>query len=118
MGDLSTLALLFGGMLILLIFLGRLGNKSPENSTTIYSTPESNNLYQRMKVLEQKVDHLYQELGLTPPTPPSPDKDADITEFVIKGQKINAIKLYRERYGGGLKEAKDIIDQLERDLRL
>lgn len=36
-----------------------------------------------------------------------------ILELVHHGQKIEAIKLYRETFGVGLKEAKDIVDGLE-----
>ena len=34
----------------------------------------------------------------------------DIDEFLRQGQKINAIKLYRERNDTGLRESKDAID--------
>ena len=34
----------------------------------------------------------------------------DIDEFLRQGQKINAIKLYRETFGAGLKESKDAIE--------
>ena len=34
----------------------------------------------------------------------------DIDEFLRQGQKINAIKLYRETFGTGLKESKDAIE--------
>jgi outer membrane protein assembly factor BamB len=46
----------------------------------------------------------------------SPDKANNIhqvLELVRQGQKIEAIKLYRETFGVGLKEAKDIVDHLE-----
>lgn len=64
---------------------------------------------------------------LRPPTvPPSPpfasasdlsglslDKLAELKRLVQGGQKIEAIKLYREIFDVGLKEAKDAIDKLE-----
>ena len=34
----------------------------------------------------------------------------DIDEFLREGKKINAIKLYRERFGTGLKESKEAVD--------
>jgi ribosomal protein L7/L12 len=40
------------------------------------------------------------------------DQGGDIRVLVQSGQKIQAIKLYRERYGVGLKEAKDVIDAM------
>jgi hypothetical protein len=36
----------------------------------------------------------------------------EITQALASGQKIQAIKLYREATGKGLKEAKEFIDQL------
>ena len=39
----------------------------------------------------------------------------EIRAALQEGNKIVAIKLYREYSGLGLKEAKDIIDQMERD---
>ena len=40
----------------------------------------------------------------------TPDVVAEIDRLVASGQKIHAIKLYRDRSGVGLKEAKDRID--------
>lgn len=45
----------------------------------------------------------------------SPEKAQSIhqiLELVHHGQKIEAIKLYRETFGVSLKEAKDVVDQL------
>ncbi len=47
-----------------------------------------------------------------------PETDAQkMTELIFAGQKIEAIKMYREASGLGLKESKDFIDQLEKQLR-
>jgi ribosomal protein L7/L12 len=51
--------------------------------------------------------------------PPGPALDdeafaAHLLVLLAAGQKIEAIKLYRERTGVGLKEAKDAVDALER----
>ena len=40
-----------------------------------------------------------------------------ITTEIFGGRKIEAIKLYREATGLGLKEAKDAVDGMEKDLR-
>ena len=42
--------------------------------------------------------------------------DSDILEALRRGQKIEAIKIYRERYKTGLKEAKDAVEDMERRL--
>jgi ribosomal protein L7/L12 len=36
---------------------------------------------------------------------------------IFKEHKISAIKLYREATGAGLKEAKDAVEDMEKDLR-
>lgn len=47
-----------------------------------------------------------------------PEEDAKkMTEFIFAGQKIAAIKMYKEATGLGLKESKDVIDALEKQLR-
>lgn len=44
------------------------------------------------------------------------DVSGQIVEHLRQGRKINAIKLYRESTGQGLKESKDAVEQMERDL--
>ena len=41
---------------------------------------------------------------------------AEIEDTIKKGRKIEAIKIFREKTGRGLKEAKDFIEDLERDI--
>ena len=40
-----------------------------------------------------------------------------IKALIMQGKKIEAIKLYREQTGLGLKQAKDYVDALERQMR-
>jgi hypothetical protein len=47
----------------------------------------------------------------------TPDQRTQIEEFLFRGEKINAIKAYREATGEQLKESKDAVDALERELR-
>lgn len=39
-----------------------------------------------------------------------------IREALLSGNKINAIKIYRSIYGVGLKEAKEAVEAMERNL--
>ena len=73
---------------------------------------------ERIRRLEEQVAQLYAHLGLSPDG--GVDRfaevsggglDADIQALVSSGKKINAIKLYRERTGVGLAEAKDAIER-------
>lgn len=54
-------------------------------------------------------------LAFVPPSPPDAQSTiAQIEEWVQRGNKINAIKAYREYTGVGLKIAKDVIDAIGR----
>jgi ribosomal protein L7/L12 len=63
------------------------------------------------------VDTLYKHLGIgqlgaTTLNQPAPE----ITDAIRAGNKIQAIKLWRERTGVGLKEAKDAVEALARSM--
>lgn len=47
----------------------------------------------------------------------SDDQIREITDALLAGRKIEAIKIYREATGTSLKEAKDFIDDLSATLR-
>lgn len=47
-----------------------------------------------------------------------PERQAWIEEALFKGQKIEAIKMYRDGTNLGLKESKEAVEKLEADLRL
>lgn len=56
--------------------------------------------------------------------PPSGTRDLDnpilngrLKSLLSKGRKVDAVKIYREEYGVGLKEAKDAVDRLEASMR-
>lgn len=49
--------------------------------------------------------------------PPSNQQIESIKQAVFAGQKIEAIKLYREATGLGLKESKEAVEKLESELR-
>lgn len=42
-----------------------------------------------------------------------PVMESKIKSLLAKGKKIDAVKIYREEYGIGLKEAKDAVDRIE-----
>ena len=47
----------------------------------------------------------------------TPEVAQQIAQCLYAGQKIQAIKLYREHSGKELKESKDFVDSLETELR-
>ncbi|MHB8597578.1 MAG: ribosomal protein L7/L12 [Ktedonobacteraceae bacterium] len=73
----------------------------------------------RLNRLEQKVDFLLNELGLAqkaeaslPVNNPGDSLMAEVAALLRQNRKIEAIKMYREQTGVGLKEAKDVIDRM------
>ena len=62
--------------------------------------------------VEAKLDLLLQNANLK--YDPSANMPRDVVEALRRGEKIKAIKLYRQSTGVGLKEAKDAVEELER----
>ncbi|MBM2620441.1 ribosomal protein L7/L12 [Actinoplanes sp. LDG1-06] len=66
----------------------------------------------RLAAIERKLDAVMAHLGIEEP---SPAEDAQVLAHLMRGEKIQAIKVYRERTGAGLAEAKDAVERLARD---
>lgn len=73
----------------------------------------------RMHQMEVMMQGLCMRLGIDPAefTPPEPPENRAIQAALLSGNKIEAIKLYRQFYGVGLREAKDAIDAMEGNFR-
>ena len=88
----------------------------------------------RLTRLEDKLDRLLEALNVPLTTSPlrplstsslsatsQPDIDNiannEVGQFLRRGQKINAIKVYREQTGMGLKDSKDAVDALEAEMK-
>jgi ribosomal protein L7/L12 len=74
-----------------------------------------------LKEAKDAIDEM--EKGQMPsPSVASPQTSGDamgqVEQELRAGRKINAVKLYREAYGVGLKEAKDAVDEMDRQLGL
>lgn len=70
-------------------------------------------LAQRIAKMERQIAFLLEHLGLEYEDDPTEDVSPAVLELVRMGKKIQAIKLFREETGFGLKEAKDFIDSLD-----
>jgi ribosomal protein L7/L12 len=66
----------------------------------------------RLASVEAKQDRLLAHFGLHHDLPK--DVPQAVAEALRNGAKIQAIKLYREATGVGLKEAKDFIEEVQR----
>jgi ribosomal protein L7/L12 len=66
----------------------------------------------RVKELEDRLkfiyDHLHIEYSDTPEA-----KNKEIIDLIKKGNKLEAIKVYREIFNVGLAEAKDEVEKME-----
>jgi hypothetical protein len=96
MGDVTN-AILLCGIIMLLFFRGL----------------ELDQLRKRLAALsriEGKLDLVLQHAGLK--YVPYANMPAPVIDALQSGNKIQAIKLYREATGAGLKEAKDLIEEI------
>jgi ribosomal protein L7/L12 len=70
---------------------------------------------QRIARLERKVDFILKELGLEyegREEDSFPGLD-EVKDLLRQGRKIQAIKVYRQRTGVGLREAKEAVERIE-----
>ncbi len=67
----------------------------------------------RLIHIQRRLDRIAEHLGLDDDMPPEVKR---ARELIRAGQKIDAIKEYRERHEAGLQEAKDAIDAIEREM--
>jgi ribosomal protein L7/L12 len=70
-------------------------------------------LKDRVGKLEAQVQFLYQHLGVTFKFDPGSSDDPRVIAMLPKGDKIGAIKVYREIYNVGLPEAKTAVEGLQ-----
>ena len=66
----------------------------------------------RLAELESRVDFLYNHFGITH-VQDTDMANSRVVEMLKKGNKIEAIKIYREIYNCGLAEAKQAVDAIE-----
>ncbi len=67
----------------------------------------------RITMLERKVNFLIKHLGLEAELEAAaPVGFEDVAALVRRGDKIGAIKLYREKTGVGLADAKKAVDEM------
>ena len=70
-------------------------------------------LRQRVSKLERQVAYLLDHLRLQYAEDPHQGVSPEILDLLRQGRKIQAIKLFREETGTGLREAKEFIDSLD-----
>jgi hypothetical protein len=77
--------------------------------STMYSSDDD-----RIVRLERQVDFLFRRLGIDPDLALAQDDElpAALYDAIGRGKLVQAIKIYREATGVGLKEAKDAVDAI------
>jgi len=78
---------------------------------------ELNSLRARIVELESRLDFLYKRLGIEYSDDPN-GIDPRIIDLLKRGNKIEAIKIYRELTNTGLAEAKQAVERIEASLGL
>jgi hypothetical protein len=71
----------------------------------------------RVVELEDRLQYLYKRLNIEYIENPSA-VDPRFIDYLRKGNKIEAIKLYREIHDVGLAEAKNAVEEIEKSLGL
>ena len=75
-------------------------------------------LKSRINELEDRLKFIYRRLNIEYADPNSdPVLSPQIQDALRRGNKIEAIKIYRELTGVGLAEAKDVIDRAEQFIK-
>jgi ribosomal protein L7/L12 len=75
-------------------------------------------LKSRINELEEKLQFLYRRLNIDYAAPTAePALAPEIRDALRRGNKIEAIKIYRELTGVGLAEAKQVIDRAEQFIK-
>lgn len=72
-------------------------------------------LKSRISELESRVEYLYQHLDITYAQDVT-SEDARVIDLLKQGNKIEAIKVYKEIHDCGLAEAKRAVDAIEATL--
>ncbi|WP_370963592.1 ribosomal protein L7/L12 [Amycolatopsis sp. cg9] len=87
------------GVVVLVVVVG-LGSSATDRRLT--------RVDRRLARVETKLDAIAEKLGVVVEEPGL----AEVVALVREGRKIQAIKVYRERTGADLKDAKDAVERL------
>lgn len=96
--DATTAVLVLGGAGLLMLALSAVMSRRATGTTA------------RLTAIEHRLGLIMDHLGVAEPEPDV----ADIVERMVAGKKVEAIKLYRQRTGLGLREAKDAVEEIAR----
>lgn len=73
---------------------------------------EINEIKARVKKVEDQLGYLFRTLGVSSREAPEGQASAAVLELLARGDRIAAIRAYREETGASLKDAKIFIESL------
>lgn len=71
-------------------------------------------LGRKLEAMERKMDILLKQLNIEIPDEPVSHDMSEVKVLIDKGNVIEAIKVYRQHFGGSLAEAKTAVEELAR----
>ncbi len=77
------------------------------------SNQEIEKIKMRLEKLESQMTFLQRSLGITTNDAPGWKASPEIIELIRRGEKIEAIKAFREQTGASLKDAKNFIESIK-----
>lgn len=77
------------------------------------SNQEIEKIKMRLEKLESQMTFLQRSLGITTNDAPAWKASPEIIELIRRGDKIEAIKAFREQTGASLKDAKNFIESIK-----
>ena len=77
------------------------------------SNQEIENIKMRLEKLESQMTFLQRSLGITSNDAPAWKASPEIIDLIKRGEKIAAIKTFREQTGASLKDAKNFIESIK-----
>ena len=77
------------------------------------SNQEIEKIKMRLEKLESQMTFLQRSLGITTNDAPGWKASPEIIELIRRGEKIEAIKAFREQTGASLKDAKTFIESIK-----
>lgn len=93
------------------------GKKIP--AIKLYREQTGVELREAKRAVEQMEEELHMDWKPLPTPPPVVvEPSEEVRRLILEGRKIPAIKLYREQTGVGLREAKDTVEAMEKELCL
>lgn len=80
----------------------------------LFDDSREREILRRIRHLEQRMEQIAAHLGLPPLTDAVTQQlGPEFEQALLAGKKIQAIKIYRQATGVGLKEAKDAVEEIE-----